>query len=357
MKKYYLLFVVILLVPSFAYASWWNPFSWNWFGYSENSAPQTQIAPNNASLKLDAKDLSTTQYETPTKPTPEKKQSPTKQQDVVKQTRQAEQPTPNSTFCNGKYWNDCASGNKFICPTGGDAFCQASPPITPPTPTASWADIENQNFLPYLQRGTLSITLTNSLGEQHYYRLENGAYIQKSTHAEALQQFVATMVCNGIAYSLCASGSDFVCPNNSGGAYCRPQQQTQGWATQQQAANQQLLQCESQIPELKSQLLKLQNEVAAIDSRAMGLPQVMIQTLSQQELAIEANMQMIYSACRSQQTVATYPTLPPPLPLQPRRTPCSNQGIDSGGIDVGGIDTGGIDIGGISGTPPCFLVP
>ena len=72
----------------------------------------------------------------------------------------------------------------------------ASVTLTPPTPAVSWTDIENQNFPQYLQKGALSITLANSLGEQHYYRLENGVYVQKNTHAAALEPFTSAQSSN-----------------------------------------------------------------------------------------------------------------------------------------------------------------
>lgn len=30
----------------------------------------------------------------------------------------------NSTYCNGKYWNQCSAGSSFVCPQSGDAYCQ-----------------------------------------------------------------------------------------------------------------------------------------------------------------------------------------------------------------------------------------
>jgi hypothetical protein len=49
MKKYLLvLLLVVFIIPSVAFASWWNPFSWNWFGMfsRNNNIPQTEQTDN-----------------------------------------------------------------------------------------------------------------------------------------------------------------------------------------------------------------------------------------------------------------------------------------------------------------------
>ena len=46
MKKYLLvLLLVIFIIPSIAFASWWNPFSWSWFGlfHNTNTTIQTPV--------------------------------------------------------------------------------------------------------------------------------------------------------------------------------------------------------------------------------------------------------------------------------------------------------------------------
>jgi len=48
MKKYLLVFLfAIFIIPSIAFASWWNPFSWNWFGLFNNTRTTTQTPLNN----------------------------------------------------------------------------------------------------------------------------------------------------------------------------------------------------------------------------------------------------------------------------------------------------------------------
>jgi peptidoglycan hydrolase-like protein with peptidoglycan-binding domain len=122
---------------------------------------------------------------------------------------------------------------------------------------------------------------------------------------------------------------------------------------QQQTQSNQLSQCESQIPQLQNQLQQLESQVASINSRVAGLPQVEIQTLSQQELAIENGIQIIQQSCTGQQ-ISTTP-IQQPLSQGQQSATCSNQGIDTGGINTGGIDYSGIDTGGLSSSAPCFL--
>ncbi len=90
--------------------------------------------------------------------------------------------TPPSLTQTQTTTSGCASTLGFSVTTG-----QSCAKVN--TPTASWSDLENQNFPENIKKGSLSITLTNSLGEQHYYRLENGVYVQKNTHAAALESF------------------------------------------------------------------------------------------------------------------------------------------------------------------------
>lgn len=68
MKKYLLvLLLAIFIIPSIAFASWWNPFSWNWFGwFNKNNTvqqteqiTQTQNPNNNTPINQNSNNLST----------------------------------------------------------------------------------------------------------------------------------------------------------------------------------------------------------------------------------------------------------------------------------------------------------
>lgn len=83
MKKHFLFSgLIILLAPTIAYASWWNPFSWKIF--SDISGTNTSVI--NAKVKLSSEILT----------------------------------------CNGEKWNQCPEGQRFVCPENNqsDAYCE-----------------------------------------------------------------------------------------------------------------------------------------------------------------------------------------------------------------------------------------
>jgi len=67
----------------------------------------------------------------------------------------------DSILCNGKYWTKCVTGQKFVCPSSGNAYCEKE----------SSASADN------------------------------------------------ALVCNGKTWTACPTGQKFVCPS-SGNAYC-----------------------------------------------------------------------------------------------------------------------------------------
>ena len=48
---------------------------------------------------------------------------------VAPPTPLAQTPPPNTTLCNGTYWNACPSGESLICPQSGSAYCQSNAPV------------------------------------------------------------------------------------------------------------------------------------------------------------------------------------------------------------------------------------
>ena len=67
MKKYLLvLFIAVFIIPSIAFASWWNPFSWNW-GNFFNSPKQNQTQ-NFTTTVPTTPDITTSSTKTPTTP-------------------------------------------------------------------------------------------------------------------------------------------------------------------------------------------------------------------------------------------------------------------------------------------------
>jgi peptidoglycan hydrolase-like protein with peptidoglycan-binding domain len=57
------------------------------------------------------------------------------------------------------------------------------------TPDSSWPALESKYFAQATQNGWTSLIITNAAGEKHYYRLENGVWVQKDTLAEAQQPY------------------------------------------------------------------------------------------------------------------------------------------------------------------------
>ncbi|MSU44953.1 hypothetical protein EXS45_02125 [Candidatus Nomurabacteria bacterium] len=150
MKKYYKFFIILLvasfIVPQVAFASWWNPFTWNIFSIFRK--PQTTVqttVTTNPSVSVEVDILS----------------------------------------CNGSKYNKCPVGQVFVCPTDGqDAFCDKdkskevknpktkeqviSTPtvkITKPTQITQKEEIkaENFNFLVVQLNESLTLSFENHL--------------------------------------------------------------------------------------------------------------------------------------------------------------------------------------------------
>ncbi len=175
MKKYLsVLALVILIVPSVAFASWWNPASWSIFSFIFHTSSQAQTVGTNTSQVQVPMDttvatsensntdqvnvvVSQSPTEKPTKKTSTYLQNPSLTTQV--QTVQPIQPT--GTLCNGTYWSACPSGQNLVCPTSGSAYCQAPQQLvqqaTQPVVTAvNGATISGQGF-----RGAKSVYIVN----------------------------------------------------------------------------------------------------------------------------------------------------------------------------------------------------
>ncbi len=66
-------------------------------------------------------------------------QSPTMQEQVPQQVQ------PTGELCNGTYWSKCQSGQNFICPQSGNAYCQSSQVPVQPQQTTSQTPQNQQN--------------------------------------------------------------------------------------------------------------------------------------------------------------------------------------------------------------------
>ena len=231
MKKIITPFAFILLIaPSIAFASWWNPFSWNIFSrvfHPSSVSLQKQVAsstPNqNTPTILENKTNSQTKTNNTTPP-------PTPQKTPVKAPI-----VQTGTLCNGVYYSDCPAENELVCPTDGEkASCQPLPNTVMPVQTQI---SQPQNTQP------------------------SGTY------------------CNGKYWNSCPSGQNFICPQ-SGDAYCQTPAQAQAVQDQQaqyQAQQQKNSAINQQISDLQQQILDIKTQYyidsANIDKTAGFLAQ------------------------------------------------------------------------------------
>ena len=152
MKKIFPIFLLVLIVPQVAFASWWNPFSWNIFTFSAPHA-QTQNDVSGTTTPIINEDSrsTTTSVEIPTtKPKVQQNEHqvvipPTSRATIIPATTiTADIKTPhNTTLCNGKNYSSCPVGQTLVCPSNGsNAVCstpkksenpeQIQPTITTP---------------------------------------------------------------------------------------------------------------------------------------------------------------------------------------------------------------------------------
>jgi len=150
MKTYKRAFVVlaasIFIIPQIAFAAWWNPFSWGIFSliFGHNTDVPAQTAA------ISTADIAAIVASTTSRQSPNPINKPPQIQSVAP-VNPSPQPPPNTTFCNGKYWNQCFSNSTFVCPKTGDAYCQA-PPSTEAVPPVPQPAAVNAPYIPPVKR-------------------------------------------------------------------------------------------------------------------------------------------------------------------------------------------------------------
>ena len=133
MQKYATLAISIVFIPSIAFASWWNPFTW----FSYQVPVQSSIASSHTIKPVTPTDNNPPAV-APIKKSPVEKKKPV-EKPIVKITPTVTPTTetaintvpPETTLCNGIYWKKCPAGQDFICPASGDARCQVPTPQNP----------------------------------------------------------------------------------------------------------------------------------------------------------------------------------------------------------------------------------
>lgn len=222
--------VGLLIVPQFAFAAWWNPFTWNifsWFNKPHAIQTQTQVATTTLSTSSTTSVTIATTTEI------------ISEDDIVNTVATPKKQTENKSSIQPVV---LPSVSQHASPSISTITTTSTPTSTPQsttsgyatssqsTPIELWDDLEAKYFSEATQKGWLNQTITNSLSEQRFYRFENGLWVRKNSLAEAQQPYKNspppnTIPCNGTNWTLCPAGQSFVCPP-SGNAYCQapPQQ-------------------------------------------------------------------------------------------------------------------------------------
>lgn len=134
-----------MILPNIAFASWWNPFTWFKSKKVESAPAVVEPQATNPSaqkkITVPAPDTSVSKK----KETPKAKATPVIKTEPTPQIAPSPTPSapPNTTLCNGTYWNACQSGQDFVCPASGNAYCQI-PQQTYPQANPYQQQTENQ---------------------------------------------------------------------------------------------------------------------------------------------------------------------------------------------------------------------
>lgn len=144
MKKYLLVVIALLIVPSVTFASWWNPLSWNIFSFLLHSKPQVEtFATYTASTTVATSSITSTPVISPTIQTRPKKSTPVympttninirpttnsgyfQNPSITTSTKTYKQPVQTSSpvFQNQQTTNqDSKPSVSVLSPNGGETF-------------------------------------------------------------------------------------------------------------------------------------------------------------------------------------------------------------------------------------------
>ncbi|GEM_PF-6357163 len=166
-REFLIILVICFTIPSVAFASWWNPFTWKIFSlplqvkYEKSIvSPINTVSSSNTILEQSKTNNESVEIKKLKKEVENLKNIPTKaakikseptgtsQNNYLSPMQPLPKPTAsivpsNTTFCNGANWNKCPDGQDFVCPAIGNAYCQyppsqssqqQAPPYTAPVP-------------------------------------------------------------------------------------------------------------------------------------------------------------------------------------------------------------------------------
>ena len=115
--------------------------------------------------------------------------------------------TPSGTLCNGKYWNDCPTGQKFNCPSTGDAQCLTDQPIK-----SNYQICKDKYGNNSVWSGKL-----NDKGGALCDCIQG--FVWNANGTTCVIQTPSGTLCNGKYWSTCPVGQNFYCPP-TGNAQC-----------------------------------------------------------------------------------------------------------------------------------------
>src|ERR1035437_303651 len=265
-KVFVAIFVLAMVIPSVAFASWWNPFSWGIFS-KHSSQIETMgtttpinkptVSTSTATTSQTTASSNFTNFDGTLSVSAPMRECPSSQCKLIRYYAETATVRVVGKDNAGNWYRIQAKddgGNLIQGWMTTSAFVKSTTQTKPQTkyyPTVtqfhvvststeklpsvqtvvspnvtSWTDLETKYFAEDKQKGWTSITITNEAGAKHFYRLENGVYVIKNTLAETQQPYqiapsTNTTLCNGTNYNQCPTGQSFVCPGDGGTAYCQ----------------------------------------------------------------------------------------------------------------------------------------
>ena len=164
-----LIFTFFVLFPTIAFASWWNPFSWNvWNNVFHKANNKTQVLENRV------KEL-------------EKKLG-----DAIATSSKELNVEATSTAVKKTVTEEIKKiAPVVVVPKSITSPVDSNNNLSNPTPLSveSWTKLENRYFAEASQKGLVTLIITNNIGEKRYYRKEGVLWFRKNNEVEMQQSY------------------------------------------------------------------------------------------------------------------------------------------------------------------------
>jgi hypothetical protein len=125
MKKEHISFVVavaiLICLPQITFASWWSPTSWGIWNiiFGRSQVTDQTITPSTSTSSLQVDNATNTEVTSS-----QLINATTSSQTKIPRVRKTTPSIQKTIYCNGSSWNKCSTGESFVCPVTGDAYCQ-----------------------------------------------------------------------------------------------------------------------------------------------------------------------------------------------------------------------------------------